>query len=213
MRYLPFRFILILDLIFALCFVGGCFYGNERSSNPSQSTPTLETKAEPQTDSEDFSAAETCEKIKEQQEQTLCNAIAAEMGLTDRVLTAEFVYHARKIDLNNDGRTEIVVWVPTRDLGGTSGYPIAAYTETANGLQRVLYEEDWTPIILLASVTNGWHELAIKVAGGGVDPYFRIMQFRDGKYTEGRTQIVQPKGEIVIGKDWEQSVFGPLPTR
>jgi hypothetical protein len=41
--------------------------------------------------------------------------------------SGELRFASRRADLNGDGRSEILVWVPTNGYGGTSGYPLVIF--------------------------------------------------------------------------------------
>jgi hypothetical protein len=210
--------ILRFSLIFVIGFLLSC---NQKSIATSQTeliiqpTPPL-INANTVMNSDDrkyYSPLETCQQIKGSEENSLCNALVKELDLTEQVLTTEFVYASHRIDLNNDGSKEIILWIPNLDLGGTSGYPIIIFSKTANGFQKLFDEGAWTPIIALTSNTKGWRDVAIQIAGGGVEPHYEIFRYNGKSYEFSKTQKNQPKGEIVINKNWKQSVFGPIPNQ
>lgn len=151
--------------------------------------------------------------MKKDEDRKLCFAIVKDQDLADQALSSEFVYAERRIDLNNDGKKEIVVWIPNSDLGGTSGYPIIIFSETKNGFQKLWDEQAWTPIIALSSKTNGWRDVAFQIAGGGIEPHYEILQYNEKSYKSNKTKQNQPKGKIIIDKNWKQSVFGPIPNQ
>ena len=71
-------------------------------------------------------------------------------------------------------------------------------------------EMTWSPIILLKSKTKGWNDLAYYVTGGGVEPEFVTLGFKNSKYRWKATNRETPKGKILIGRNWGNSVFGPI---
>ncbi len=209
---------LCFSLIFTVSFLLSC---GQKSIATSQSklivqpTPPI-TNANAVISSNDrkyYSPSETCQQIKNSEESLLCSALVKELNLTEQVLTAEFVYASKQIDLDNDGSKEIVTWTPNLDLGGTGGYPIIIFSKTSNGFQKLFDEAAWTPIIALTSKTNGWRDVTIQIAGGGVEPHYEIFRFNGKIYKSDRTQKKQPKGDVIINKNWKKSVFGPIPNQ
>ena len=157
------------------------------------------------------SPSDTCQKNESIDERSLCEAIIKDQNLTDQVLDYEFVYASRRIDLNGDGLNEIIVWSPTRDLGGTSGYPIIIFSQTANGYRKLWnIDQAWTPILILKSKSHGWRDVAFQFGGGGVDWRYYVLRHNGKSYEVHKEQKQQPKGELLIDKDWNQSVFGPI---
>lgn len=207
--------VLYLTSVFGLCICFSCNQNSVAVSEQvlaSQSTPQIVSNANAVEDEGKYhSASETCEKIKNDDERSLCEAIIKDQDLTDLELIGKFIYASRRVDLNNDGRNEVIVWLPMQDLGGTSGYPIIIFSQTANGYQKLFdIDKAWTPILVLKSKSNGWRDVAFQFGGGGVDWQYSILHHDGKSYQDSETQKKQPKGELLIDKDWNQSVFGPM---
>ena len=158
-----------------------------------------------------------CQKNKNRikrnnEEQLLRKAILkAENINKNNVLTTKFIYVSRYIDLNGDGKKEVLTWVPTSDLGGTSGYPIIVFSRTKIGYKVLWEDAAWTPLILMNTKQNGWRDIAFQIGGGGADWQYNVIRHNGKIYEFYRTQNKQPKGQLVIGKDWKFTVLGPIP--
>jgi hypothetical protein len=130
----------------------------------------------------------------------------------DAPLGVKFNYVSRNVDLNRDGSNEIIVWIPEEDQGGTSGYPILVLARTKTGFRKLMSrDQGWTPIIVLNSKRGHWQDIAFLVAGGGATPTYFIYRNNGNGYKYNRSQINQPRGDVIIKKDWNRTTFGPIP--
>lgn len=153
-----------------------------------------------------------CNKPKNDDESLLCAAITKDIDKKIIAeLTEELYFVSRRVDLNGDGRDEVFVWIPTRNWGGSSGYPIIIFSKTQKGYRK-LWEVDqaWTPIILLKSKSYGWQDFSFQFGGGGVDWQYVVLQYNGKSYKYSPIDVKQPQGEIVIDKDFDSTVFGPI---
>src|SRR6185503_18085136 len=66
---------------------------------------------------------------KSREDRLLRTAIIQALDVPD----VDLKYVSRRFDLNDDGRVEVLVWVSTTELGGTSGYPLLVFARTRNG--------------------------------------------------------------------------------
>lgn len=145
-------------------------------------------------------------------ERSLREAIRQIESTPDALLGDDFKYIAKRVDLNGDGRSEVVVWIPEADMGGTSGYPILVLSRTKTGYRKLLdIDQGWTPVIVLKTKHGQWRDIAYQVAGGGARPRYFIYGNNDSIYRFRRAQIKRPAGESIIQKDWNQTTFGPIP--
>lgn len=89
------------------------------------------------------------------------------------------------VDLNSDGRREVVVYVAGGNRNcGTGGCGIEVLQQTNSGW-RVVAETSigWSPICILRTSSRGWRDLGINVAGGGVTkPYETRLRFNGKTY-------------------------------
>ena len=164
-----------------------------------------------ETETKYFLASDTCKKILNKEDRLLCNKMVKDNNLDEDAATREFSYLSNRIDLNDDGLKDAIIWI--NDVCGTSGCPFYFYKKTKSGFQRVFEEFAWTLIILLNESKNGWKNIAYQITGGGGEPHFVIVQFSKSSYKFLKRQNEQPKGNIVLDKNWNQCFFGPIPNQ
>ena len=123
---------------------------------------------------------------------------------------------SRHADLNGDGRPELLVWVPTIGYGGTSGYPLLIFHRGRRGLRLVSkIEPVWTPLAVANSSRRGWHDIIVQVGGGGEEMRYVVFRHNGKSYSDDFREIRagRVKGRWLIGRDWQMSIFGPLPPK
>ncbi len=158
-----------------------------------------------------FLPSDTCKKIKNKEDRLLCTTLVKDNDLDQDATFKEFSYLTSRLDLNMDGKQDAIVWI--NDICGTSGCPFYFYKKTKNGFSRIFDESAWTPIILINRHINGWKTIAYQIAGGGVEPYFVMVEFDGLYYRFKSSHKVKPKGKIVLDRNWKQSFFGPIPAK
>lgn len=125
----------------------------------------------------------------------------------------ELKYVRKRFDLNGDGRAEVLVWVPTIELGGTSGYPLLVFSRGRNGYRHLWsFDQAWTPLIVLNSSHHGWHDIVFQMGGGG--DAMHVVVRHDGESYSGNFESIKAsrvRGRWLIKKDWNMSIVGPLP--
>jgi hypothetical protein len=91
-------------------------------------------------------------------------------------------YSAAFVDLKNDGAKEVIVYVSGRGWCGTGGCVMLILAPEGNSF-RVVTKTTITrlPIRVLATKSNGWHDLSVVVAGGGIQPGYDAVLSFDGK--------------------------------
>ena len=106
-------------------------------------------------------------------------------------------YIAAFVDLNKDGIQEAIVYFT--DSCGSGGCDMLILAHQ-NGRYAALMSTAVTrlPIRVLNTESNGWHDVAMQVAGGGVQGYEEILSF-DGKSDTTNT-TVSPKGKSNYGE-------------
>ena len=98
--------------------------------------------------------------------------------LTDK--TTRYFYSF--VDLNGDGKQEIVVYI-TGDSWCGSGGCTTLVLVPEDSSYRVVTRITITrlPIRVLATKSNGWHNLSVRVQGGGIQPGYEAELPFDGK--------------------------------
>jgi hypothetical protein len=113
------------------------------------------------------------------------NAIIQTLGVeTERV-----TYYYDRLDLNRDGKPEVLVYVSGQSVCGSGGCSLLVFT-TGNGAYKLVSQIALasTPVIVSSHVSNGWNDLLLFVAGGGIQPgYYAVLPFSGGKYPENPT--------------------------
>lgn len=135
-------------------------------------------------------------------------------------------YSSVLVDLNDDGTEEVIVYQSGAGWCGTGGCKMLILAPEGVSY-RVVTETTVTrlPIRVLATKSNGWHDISVIVAGGGIHPGYEAELSFDGK-TYPSNPSVRPtrpltnkvQGEILISaaaKDRllypNQTLLGELP--
>lgn len=83
-----------------------------------------------------------------------------------------------ELDLNDDGRPEVVVYAVGPMICGTGGCNLLVYTPETNGYRRVgNIAITQTPIRVSTERSKGWRNLVVHVAGGGAKPADMVLKF------------------------------------
>jgi uncharacterized protein len=122
------------------------------------------------------------------------------------------------IDLNADGKPEMIVHVVGPMACGTGGCPTLIFTPSASGYRLVTaMTVSRPPIRASKNVTQGWRNLVVHVAGGGVKGHDAELLF-DGKSYPGNPSVagarVKPAaagGDVVIKDFASFEEAKPLP--
>jgi hypothetical protein len=93
-------------------------------------------------------------------------------------------YSAAFIDLNDDGKDEVIVYLIDEKWCGSGGCSalILAYQDSS---YRLITKTTVTqlPIRVLSTKTDGWHDLGVWVQGGGIQPGHEArLRFNSKKY-------------------------------
>jgi uncharacterized protein YecT (DUF1311 family) len=81
---------------------------------------------------------------------------------------AEIRYRDGTVDLDDDGRDELLVHVVGSTACGSGGCPTLIFTPTRSGYRLVsTIAVTRTPIGVSATTTDGWRDLIVRVSGGG----------------------------------------------
>src|SRR5436190_6849072 len=88
-------------------------------------------------------------------------------------------YYYNKVDLNGDGKPEVLVYVFGKDMCGTGGCDALIFQLVSDKYKMVSdISLVWNPIIVSQHKTHGWNDLIAFVSGGGIIPgYYTVLQF------------------------------------
>lgn len=107
-------------------------------------------------------------------------------------------YYYNYVDLNEDGKNEIFVAVIGKYTSGSSGDSALILKKEESGAFSVLesFVMLHTPILISDHMTNGWHDIAYQVYGGGIDPGYIICRYSNtgGYQTDGNEFVDELKG-------------------
>jgi hypothetical protein len=91
-------------------------------------------------------------------------------------------YSSALVDLNDDGTEEVIVYLSGAGWCGTGGCNMLILAREGTSY-RIVTETTITrrPVRMLASKSNGWHDISVLVAGGGIQPGYEAELSFDGK--------------------------------
>jgi hypothetical protein len=93
-------------------------------------------------------------------------------------------YVAAFVDLRDDGTQEVVVYITGREWCGSGGCVMIVLAPMGSSY-KVIAETTITklPIRVLSTKSHGWHDIAVRVQGGGIlHPYEAKLSFDGRKY-------------------------------
>lgn len=91
-------------------------------------------------------------------------------------------YIASFVDLNDDGKKEVIVHVISQSLCGTGGCPTLVLVPKQSSFSIVSrISITRPPIRVLKTQSHGWHDLAVWVSGGGIQPGYEADLPFDGE--------------------------------
>jgi len=120
-------------------------------------------------------------------------------GLKDRFVAAF-------TDLNDDGKPEAIVHLTSSEWCGSGGCTTLVLARDGDSW-RVLAKISVTrpPIRVLTTKSNGWHDIAAWVQGGGIQPGYEAELRFDGKRYPANASVAparpilgKAEGEVVI---------------
>jgi heat shock protein HslJ len=94
-------------------------------------------------------------------------------------------YVSSRIDLNGDGRDEVLVYTLGSIFCGTGGCNLMLFTPAGDGYSLVNnFPISREPVIVSAETTNGWNDLVRPESGGGAPPSYVVHTFDGERYVE-----------------------------
>jgi heat shock protein HslJ len=105
------------------------------------------------------------------------------VGAGDGPAPGRYVYS--RVDLNGDGRDEVMVYLMGSFFCGTGGCTLQLFAESQNGYALVSeFPLGRTPVIVASTKTNGWNDLFRLESGGGAETSYVKHVFDGTTYVE-----------------------------
>jgi len=126
------------------------------------------------------------EKIRDNKlEQALMKALGEDVGDSEHPVH----YYYNRVDLNSDGKPEVLVYVFGQSVCGTGGCSAFVFQPKNNEYQLIsAISPARNPIMVSERQTQGWRDLIMFVSGGGIQPgYYVVLQFNGKQYPENPT--------------------------
>jgi len=126
-------------------------------------------------------------------------------------------YIAAFVDLKGDGVKQAIVYFTDRDSCGSGGCATVILEPSASSY-RIVTELTVVrrPIRVLETKSNGWHDIGVIVAGGGIQMGYEAVLTFDGKSYPTNPTVPpakesdgKAKGEIVISYDAKDTALFP----
>lgn len=111
-------------------------------------------------------------------------------------------YYYNRVDLDGDGKPEVLVYLDGSAVCGTGGCTALVYEATARGYRLVSgMSLARTPIIVSKHRTAGWNDLVMYVSGGGIPRgFYATLRFRGRRYPDNpSTQAPLRRGARLAG--------------
>lgn len=116
-------------------------------------------------------------------------------------------YETARADLNGDGRPEVFVYVTQADYCGSGGCTLFILSPRGRTYRIVMHASATRPPIrLLRTSGNGWRDVGVLVAGGGIEhAYTARLRFNGRNYPGNPTvppavPLARPADKILIPK-------------
>lgn len=115
-------------------------------------------------------------------------------------------YFAAFADLSGHGKQDVIVYITGRNWCGSGGCTTLILAPNKSSYSVVAnFTISRPPIRVLASKSNGWHDISVHVQGGGIQPGYDAQLLFDGK-TYPRNPSVPParpltekaRGNVVV---------------
>lgn len=119
------------------------------------------------------------------------------------------VYTLALVDLNGDRRLEALIYTMATseghgqaDLCGSGGCDLYVLELTPTGYRQITdISIARPPVRVLSTITHGWHDLGVLVAGGGiVSGYEARLRFNGRSYPENPTVSPATRSKNMVGK-------------
>jgi hypothetical protein len=126
-------------------------------------------------------------------------------------------YFDARVDLDGDGRDEVLAYVAGPMVCGTGGCPLFVFTPGDGAYQqvaRILVVQ--VPVRVSTQSTQGWRDLVVGIAGGGIPAGNAVLKFDGTTYPSNPTvPPAEPAGslegtEVLIGEFGSYTEGKPL---
>ena len=127
---------------------------------------------------------------------------------------AKYVYG--RVDLNTDGRHEVLVLPMGSFFCGTGGCNLYLFSESEAGYDLIsTFPRSRLPLIASPHKTAGWHDLIRRESGGGMPPAYVRYRFDGTRYDESARLPAEPApaGIRLLDGDYSYATGFPLPPR
>ena len=118
-------------------------------------------------------------------------------------------YIAVFADLQDNGNKDAIVYLMDDGWCGSGGCTMLVLAPTASSYRLVTRTTiTWTPIRVLSTKSHGWHDIAVWVQGGGIQPGYEAQLSFNGKKYSSNPSVLPAKpiegkaaGNIAISAD------------
>lgn len=101
-------------------------------------------------------------------------------------------YYYNKVDLNEDGKPEVFVYLVGSSVCGTGGCSGAIFKkENEDYILLSKFTLVNNPVIISNKKTKGYKDIVMNVSGGGIESFFALMQYNGTTYPSNPS--IQPK--------------------
>jgi hypothetical protein len=126
-------------------------------------------------------------------------------------------YFDARVDLDGDGRDEVLAYVAGPMVCGTGGCPLFVFTPEGGAYKPVArISIVQVPVRVSTQVTLGWRDLVVGIAGGGIPAGNAVLRFDGTTYPSNPTvPPAEPAGsldgsEVLIGEFGDYTEGKPL---
>ncbi|MET0626043.1 MAG: hypothetical protein ABW250_24125 [Pyrinomonadaceae bacterium] len=97
-------------------------------------------------------------------------------------------YYYNRVDLDGDGRPEVLVYLFGSYMCGSGGCNTLVFRR-AGGRYKLVADIALTrnPVFVSERRTNGWNDLVVPVAGGGIRGHYAVLRFDGRSYPDNAT--------------------------
>ena len=111
-------------------------------------------------------------------------------------------YKAASVNLNGDGVPEVLVYANGPEDCGSGGCDLYVLAKLPTGFRTVTrISITRLPVRVMSSVSNGWHDLGVQVAGGGIlHGYEARLRFDGQTYPNNPTVSPAKRLSKIVGR-------------